>query len=73
MRFKKQGWLKDAVATPRGFAHPRTGEILKRVGLEPEEIAEWNDEELKLVVKEQVKVEEELEEFEEEFDDEDLY
>ena len=39
MRFKKQGWLKDAVATPRGFAHPRTGEILKRVGLEPEEIA----------------------------------
>lgn len=44
MIFKKQGWLKNAKATPRGFVHARTGEMLKRVGLSEADIAEWNGE-----------------------------
>lgn len=42
MKFKKVGWLKNAVATPRGFRHPKTGEMLKTVRLSPSDIVEWN-------------------------------
>lgn len=41
MKFKKEGWLRDAIATPRGFANAK-GEIIKGVKLSPREIVEFN-------------------------------
>jgi hypothetical protein len=37
----KPSWLKDAIATPRGYVS-KSGELLKRQSLTPEQIAEFN-------------------------------
>lgn len=39
---EKKGWLKNAVATPRGFRHPKTNELLKCAHLSEEFCNEWN-------------------------------
>lgn len=38
---KKPGYLKDAIATERGYVSPK-GELLKAAKLSAEAIAEWN-------------------------------
>lgn len=41
MLVKKPGFLKDAIATEKGYVSPK-GELLKAAKLSPEAIAEWN-------------------------------
>jgi hypothetical protein len=48
MEKRRPGWLKNAVATPRGYETPR-GELLKAVQLNPIQIAEWNGTEVNVV------------------------
>ena len=38
---KKPGYLKNTIATPKGYVSPK-GELLKAAKLSPEAIAEWN-------------------------------
>lgn len=41
---KKQPWMKDAVATTRGWVNPKTGELLASANFTEEQVAELNGE-----------------------------
>lgn len=42
MAISPPNYQKDAVPTPRGWTHPRTGELLKAQKLTEQQIAEYN-------------------------------
>ena len=44
MAITPPNYQKDAIPTPRGWTHPRTGELLKAQKLSEQQIAEYNGE-----------------------------
>lgn len=44
MAISPPNYQKDAIPTPRGWTHPRTGELLKAQKLSEQQIAEYNGE-----------------------------
>lgn len=38
---KAASWCKDAVPSQKGWVNPKTGEVLKAVGLTDAQISEW--------------------------------
>lgn len=43
MAIRPPSWCADAIPTERGWAHPRTGELLKAVRIKSHMIDEWHE------------------------------